>query len=858
MAAASDGEICGPGDDAQFAGRSLRIPWSTSARTALVVGAAGGGKSTFARRCVRAVGGRIVQATSEWAGLDQARSRIEQACDGNPAMLAIDDAHHLIGTEAEGILESLSVEPRVERLLIVTRVLPRFNAHPAAMITVPDLALSLTDVVRLFTECGAPHIDLEMASRVRHATAGWPELVRRLAVAPAPPDESSPHFRGWNFASDFAAAWFEEFLRPLGEPLVGALEGAAALPEIDLPRAARLLGASRAASLISALDNGLVMHARTASGRRALPPVLRRHLLERMDQERRREMASEAATVLGRAGDWAAAADSLAAGELWAELSRLLEGAPESSVRALHWVDGVPSGVVRSWPAIAAVAQRACRDDRRSLSLLPPRDAEVFPVEQRDSFSIATMHAQQGDAASAVRMYRRCLLAAPTPAVRILARLALAVIRAPVAPEGATVGILTALENDALDEALEGLARVVRGAIAATCPGYDRRAVHSVIEELEARADSRGVLLVRSLDMLAHARRGDLGPIEALSVAELAESLGEMEVAAWARAAAALAAAVSAAPMTDALIFAARTAAADAGLAGPHVLVETAAALATPSPGRERRLADARRRALETGLPRVPAPLRSLHAPRLLVTERTPRLEVMCFGRFRMRVDGADADLRGVRPQAREVLRMLSLAAGAPLHRELLADLVWGNLGGASALHALHVSVSSIRRMIPGGSAGGVIVERVGETYRIAIASREDCDLASFDDRLADAANAKRSGNAVAARDGLAGALDRYVGDILPEDGPAEWVVGTRERYRLRAAEAANSLAHLHARLGDVGEAVLVARRAVEIDPWIDASWRTLIAMHSRAGDVIEVRRAEDGYRRMRQALGVD
>jgi DNA-binding SARP family transcriptional activator len=223
-----------------------------------------------------------------------------------------------------------------------------------------------------------------------------------------------------------------------------------------------------------------------------------------------------------------------------------------------------------------------------------------------------------------------------------------------------------------------------------------------------------------------------------------------------------------------------------------------------------------------------------------------------------MRVDGADADLRGVRPQAREVLRILSLAAGAPLHRELLADLVWGNLGGASAVHALHVSVSSIRRMVPAGPAGGVIVERVGDTYRIAIAGREDCDLASFDDRLTEAANAKRSGDAVAARDGLADALDLYGGDILPEDGSAEWVVGTRERYRMRAGEAANSLAHLHARLGDVGEAVLAARRAVEIDPWIDASWRTLIAMHHRAGDVIEVRRAEDGYRRMRLALGVD
>ena len=48
------------------------------------------------------------------------------------------------------------------------------------------------------------------------------------------------------------------------------------------------------------------------------------------------------------------------------------------------------------------------------------------------------------------------------------------------------------------------------------------------------------------------------------------------------------------------------------------------------------------------------------------------------------------------------------------------------------------------------------------------------------------------------------------------------------------------------------------SQRAVEIDPWVDESWRTLIAMHRRAGDVIAVRRAEEGYRGMRRALGVD
>jgi two-component SAPR family response regulator len=51
---------------------------------------------------------------------------------------------------------------------------------------------------------------------------------------------------------------------------------------------------------------------------------------------------------------------------------------------------------------------------------------------------------------------------------------------------------------------------------------------------------------------------------------------------------------------------------------------------------------------------------------------------------------------------------------------------------------------------------------------------------------------------------------------------------------------------------------VSAARRAVELDPWADASWRTLMAMHRRAGDVIASRRAQEEYLRMRAELGVE
>jgi DNA-binding SARP family transcriptional activator len=155
-------------------------------------------------------------------------------------------------------------------------------------------------------------------------------------------------------------------------------------------------------------------------------------------------------------------------------------------------------------------------------------------------------------------------------------------------------------------------------------------------------------------------------------------------------------------------------------------------------------------------------------------------------------------------------------------------------------------------------AAAGSIVERDGEAYRLGLLDRRDCDLADFDESLADAAMAKARRDTAATASGLRHALDLYLGDVLPEDGPAEWAIGARERYRIRAAEAATSLAHLELHLGSPRAAVAAASRAVEIDPWLDESWRTLVTVHEQSGDVVAARRASDSYRRMRVALGVE
>lgn len=840
--------------------RALRA-WPADTRTVFVIGAAGGGKTEFARRWATAAGGRIARVTPDWATADRMRRRTAAAARGRPPLLVLDDAQHVMGTDAERALQSLVTAPPVPRLVIASRTPPSFELRPDALVTVVDLTLDLADVVAMFRERGGRRIDLEAAARVSRETVGWPELVRRLAMAPGPADEAFALALAANLGGDSAASWLEESLRPLPPALVSALATVAVLPGIDLARATPLLGPADATALIAALDCGLVMHARDHGGRRTLPPMLRRHVLDRMPQADRRAAADRAADLLLECGDEPDAANALAAGACWTGLARLLAARPDAARRASLWVDAVPAHVVSRVPAIAAAAERARREDRESVHLaaVAAPGAPRSPGSPDAPFAIAVRLLAQGDVTGSVPWFRRSVVAPGSRRTPLLARLALAVIRAPLADPDATTDLLEGIERDARDEGLDGLARVVRGAIATTGADRERSSVRAVVEQFEARGDLDGALVVEALDVLAQVRHGTPDLDRALGVAGRAEALGLPQLAAWSRTAAALAAAASHAPRRTELAASARASAMTTGLTAADAVLDAAAAFDAPASARPRRLASSRRAALECGLPRVPLPRRieSEDIAPLTATERCARLEVACFGAFRLRLDGTEADLHGIRPQARAVLRMLALNAGSPLHRDLIASLLWGELSTDSALHALHVSVSSLRRMLPAEADGG-IVERVGEAYRIGIADRRDCDLAAFDDHLAEAAEAKLRGDATAARDGLVSALDLYVGEVLPEDGPAEWAVGARERYRLRAAEAANALAHLHSRLEDPRAAVVAAHRAVEIDPWVDESWRTLIAMHRRAGDVIAGRRAEDGYRGMRRALGVD
>jgi DNA-binding SARP family transcriptional activator len=230
-----------------------------------------------------------------------------------------------------------------------------------------------------------------------------------------------------------------------------------------------------------------------------------------------------------------------------------------------------------------------------------------------------------------------------------------------------------------------------------------------------------------------------------------------------------------------------------------------------------------------------------------------------CLGGFQLQLAGRQLDWERLRPRARAMLRLLALHAGRPVHREQLAVALWPDRPAAAATHGVQVAISALRRFLepdaPRRSSRWLV--RDGDVYVFVVPAGSWSDLGEF-------AAARRHWRELR---GLAPgqveavplrrALAVYGGDLLPEDGAAEWVVGERERLRLEAAELATVLGALELKLGQPADAVGTLARALKIDPFRDTPWRLLADAYQAVGDVAAAAQARRDYARLLTELDV-
>ena len=210
----------------------------------------------------------------------------------------------------------------------------------------------------------------------------------------------------------------------------------------------------------------------------------------------------------------------------------------------------------------------------------------------------------------------------------------------------------------------------------------------------------------------------------------------------------------------------------------------------------------------------------------------SPGVSLRCLGGFSLAVAGAELPWRELRPRVRALLMLLAMNHGRQLHREQLVDALWPDSTLASGIRSLQVAVSSIRQCLCAAGVTEDALRRHGDAYALQLPGVSD-QLADFE-RLAHAAGREQGSEALGSR---LSALDRYAGDLLPEVGPAEWVVEERNRLRLLAASVGSAAARDALAAGELRTALDAARRSVALDPYHDSSWQLVVEINERLGD---------------------
>jgi DNA-binding SARP family transcriptional activator len=852
------------------------------------------------------------------ASLDALAARLS-AAPADDRLLIIDDLHYLNGTDAEAALESLILRfPDALRVLIGTRRMPGFNLfrHELDSTTVigsEDLRFRSWEVEYLLSDVYREPLPPDDVAALTRRLNGWAAGVhmfhlstsarslteRRRAIAAL--DGRSALTRGY-----LARTVLAELPTDLREFMVLTC----VFETLTAARCERLLDhPGNSARLLAELDRRQAFTSTSDGGETyRYHDVLRAHLggslAEQLGESGSREWHARAAEQLVTEGALVEAARAYARAEEWAKVRKLLDelGGRVAEEDIEPWRELLPGWLVAGDPwLIYAEARQLLGRGMLTAAVERLRQAEEHLGDERSRAPVRALrhtiavwlpggNAPAGPGLGRLRGAVRghpaltASTSADQPLVTALAHLVagnVAEVRRALperTPEATDLPELTARLLDAVlatserqPDARARLGAVLAAAERARLPWLVRLAragaalsghpealadARAVIRECDRDGDQWGGMLALGMVCLSRSMADDVEPSDVDDAADWLERCRAVDaaaLAAWAQSLLALASAR--ADVEDAELEAQRAdaLARSAGVPGARVAALAAAARC----GATR--ADVPALAIECGLPIALAThWAGDEGHRASVTEPPP-IEVWCLGGFRIRRNGVELDLSLIKPRTRAALRLLATYAGRPVHRENLIEALWPEMPLAQATRSLQVALSSLRTFLEPGLGRGQseLIVRHGEAYELALPRGGSSDVARFRAALGEAQRCELIDDTPGRAYALRVALHTYGGELLPEDGPAEWVVPERALLQRHAAEAAVELARLQLDAGAVSDAMLTARRCVEIDRYSDPGWRLLIEACELVPNPAAAARAKRGYAEMLASLGI-
>ena len=869
---------------------------------------------------VRGVWGAVgVPGVSEPADLEQLVGKLSAAPVAD-RLLVIDDLHYLDRTDAESALETLILRvPTSLRVLIGARRMPGFNLSrhelsTTTVISAEDLRFRSWEVEYLLTDVYREPLPPDDVAALARRLNGWaagvhmfhlstsarPLAERRRAIAAL--DGRSALTRGY-----LARTVLAELPADLREFMVRTC----VFEALTAARCERLLGGpGHSARLLAELDRRQAFTSTSDGGLTyRYHDVLRAHLAgtlaEELGETGARQWHARAAELLVEEGALVDAARAYARAEEWTRVRALLDelGGQVADEDIEPWRELLPGWLVAGDPwLIYAEARQLLGRGQLAAAVERLRQAEAHLGDERSRAPVralrhlAAVWLPGGDAVAGHGLGRlraaarghpalvastssadqpivaalahllagniaevRRILPEPAPDALDLSELSARLLHACLAtaehrPDARSQ--LASVLADAERSRLPWIVRLARAGAALSGSAAGVAEVRAVIRECDRDGDQWGAVLALGMVCLVRSVAPEVDAADVDNAVDLLERCRRVDaatLAAWAQALLALASAR--ASLADAELEAQRAdaLARSAGVPGARVVALAAAARC----GTTR--ADVPALAAECGLSRAIATRWAGNPGRRALASEPPAIEVWCLGGFRIRRHGVELDLSSVKPRTRAALRLLATYAGRPVHRENLIEALWPDMPFAAATRSLHVALSSLRAFLEPGTGRGQseLIVRHGEAYALALPGGSESDVVRFRAALADAQRSEMAEDTPGRISALRNALLAYGGELLPEDGPAEWVVQERAILQRHAAEAAVELARLQLESGAVSDAMLTAQRCVEIDPYCDPGWRLLAEACDLLPSPAAAARARRGYAKMLASLGI-
>lgn len=639
--------------------------------------------------------------------------------------------------------------------------------------------------------------------------------------------------------------------------------------------------------------------------------VLRAHLeaalLQQVGEAALRDLHGRSAEILEEFRALPEALHSYCRADDWRAVDRLLGREGEQlAQRSGRWIDSLPPSVLDHdpwlllasarrhraegrWEAAASAFQQAeqgfgaaeatriCHLERQAsgawLNLNPPpaghplgalrlmvqRDPLQFVESRETGTALGALLAGAaslvaGHLADAGRRFRDCLAAADAAgAVQLGARLGLTAVGTLAGDPGSSSEAAAVAET--ADELGHGfLARLARVCAAFRPDGGAGAEVAAARLACEQAGDHWGAALADVAKGWADLQEGGAGPGAAATALERAlawfHRMGAGVLEAWATSLLALAAAENGEGRAAGLALEAERLANARGAEGPKLFAYLALARADRTRGREyAALAGAAQ--ARTGL-----------APPGRPSVDTGGIRVRLLGGFEMALNGVAIDFQDVKPRARTLLRLLCVHAGRPVHRGAIQLALWPDADADAVTRNLNVAMSTIRLALRragavGNGAQPALLVREGDAHRLLLGPESSVDLLDLERQVAAGRRAREAGDPERARASFRAALDRYRGELLPEDGVEEWVLDHREHARSLATEAAGGLAETLLEQRRADAAVHACLEGLRADRFHDPLWQLLIVAHERAGNRMAASRARHDYHLALAELGL-